>query len=1011
MAFNLAYATTYYSRASGPWTTSSTWSLTSGGTAISSGYPGAGDDVIIEGGYNVSIASSGVENLLAASVTIGSTTAGTLSYPNWNPGSTLTISGDLTIGGSSGSGTLTYSTWGLTITCSRLLKGSGTATMSNGLSQDFTFTGTFTLNSQFNQFRNFIVESSGNVTLSGNIETNGSISPAINAGGTLDLQTYTINIGGYKNFNIYGTLIVGGNSGGVGNSNFPSNFETLVIGSSSTVVYSYNGNQTIYPATYNNLTLSGGGVKSSTGIVSSLNLISGGSNYSCGATLNISGGGGSGASGTANENWDTPYEIQSVTLTSGGSGYTSAPTVSVNGNCGGSGASVTANIQSALTVNGVLTISNCTYTSNTNNLTLGGSASVIINPTATFNINGGTTNLNNRPVTFKSSASGTARLAQVVGTLSNATNVTVERYITASNNRAYRLLSPSLNTSGTIKANWQEGVNNPDAATNVPSGTANFGTHITGTTGNTDGFDVTQNNQPSLYTYTPGNTGTYTAVANTNVNTLSASTGYLLFVRGNRDNLNVLTATTNHSNTTLRTTGTLVTGTQNIATSTADNFVLIGNPYASPILWDATAGLYTGTNATNFENFITIWDPNVSTRGGYVTITSTGTITPPPTTTTNLTQDIQSGQAFFIRVKNGIVGTPNFVVAESNKSTTNNLNVFRPGLQEENLRANLFFTHTDNTRRVADGVVILYNNNNNAGLDGNDAIQMSNTDEDVAISQSGSLLSIESRPLADIGDTVLLNIARLREINYEWEFTATNFSTLGLTAYLQDNFTNTETIISLTGSTVIAFTVTSDVASKAANRFRIVYRPTVPLPVNINSIKAYQKQAGVQVEWIVSNEINLDKYEVEKSNSSFKFELLATVATKANSSTENSYAAFDAKPFSGTNFYRLKAIDKNGEFKYSEIVKVNFANVKSSISVYPNPTKGDQVFINVDNLPTGKYELRVTNTLGQELFKKSLFSNGNTNQQIINTMHWAKGMYNITLVGADTQLQQTIIKQ
>ncbi len=69
-------------------------------------------------------------------------------------------------------------------------------------------------------------------------------------------------------------------------------------------------------------------------------------------------------------------------------------------------------------------------------------------------------------------------------------------------------------------------------------------------------------------------------------------------------------------------------------------------------------------------------------------------------------------------------------------------------------------------------MVILYNNNYATAIDGNDAIQMSNTDEDVAISQSGRLLSIESRPLADIGDTVLLNVARLREINYEWEFTA-----------------------------------------------------------------------------------------------------------------------------------------------------------------------------------------------------------------------------------------------
>src|SRR3954451_25287104 len=125
-----ANATVYYSPASGPWTTSSTWSLSSGGAAISSGFPDAGDDVIIEGGYTVTIAASGVENVYAASVVIGgSSSSGTLSYPNGNPPSSLTITGDLTIGGSgaSAAGTLTYGSWGLTITCSRLLKGTGAA--------------------------------------------------------------------------------------------------------------------------------------------------------------------------------------------------------------------------------------------------------------------------------------------------------------------------------------------------------------------------------------------------------------------------------------------------------------------------------------------------------------------------------------------------------------------------------------------------------------------------------------------------------------------------------------------------------------------------------------------------------------------------------------------------------------------------------------------------------------------------------------------------------------------
>jgi hypothetical protein len=50
--------TTYYSIASGSWSATSTWSLTSNGAPISTGYPGMGDNVIIEGGKTVTISNS-----------------------------------------------------------------------------------------------------------------------------------------------------------------------------------------------------------------------------------------------------------------------------------------------------------------------------------------------------------------------------------------------------------------------------------------------------------------------------------------------------------------------------------------------------------------------------------------------------------------------------------------------------------------------------------------------------------------------------------------------------------------------------------------------------------------------------------------------------------------------------------------------------------------------------------------------------------------------------------------
>ena len=182
-----------------------------------------------------------------------------------------------------------------------------------------------------------------------------------------------------------------------------------------------------------------------------------------------------------------------------------------------------------------------------------------------------TLNLSGKSVTLKSNSAGTARIADLTnGTLSGATNVTMERYIklrtpgtgngVGNNGRAYRLVAPTVTTSGSIKDNWMEGGINTVIGTNV-NPLANFGTQITGNSGNGNGFDVTQTNQSSLYNAANGTTPIYTAVGSTS-GTLNALTGYFLYIRGDRsmDMQVPLAASMPTSHTTLRTTGTLTTG-------------------------------------------------------------------------------------------------------------------------------------------------------------------------------------------------------------------------------------------------------------------------------------------------------------------------------------------------------------------------------------------------------------------------------------------------------------------
>lgn len=607
----------------------------------------------------------------------------------------------------------------------------------------------------------------------------------------------------------------------------------------------------------------------------------------------------------------------------------------------------------------------------------------------------------NNNLHLRSTASNTARIAAGNGLGGYIYgDVTVERYISALGNRAYRLLTPGVTTITTIRDNWQEGVSNTQQNLNIPSPTPGYGTHITGsinpnslTAANAiaGGFDVTQNNQYSLY-YFNQNTQNWEPATNTNSDNLDAKKGYLLFVRGNRDNINTINTTTGNSNTILRARGTLLQGHQSF-TNLASNgdLSLVTNPFASPINWST---IYAGSNATNFENYITIWDPNIGTRGGFVTVNNINDVS---NNASNLTINIQSGQAFFIKTKPA-VNTPSFVIFETDKSTTNNLDVFRTGTQTERLKIQLRYT-ASGIDRNADGVLVKFANAFSNAVDENDAIQIANWDEDIAMVRAGKDLSIESRNLISDKDTIFLKIANLRSAQgtYRWVIQPEQFNAPGLEAFLEDNFTNTSTPISLTANTTINFTVTTNTSSTAANRFRIVFRTMAALPVNFITVAAVNKENKNYISWQVGEEVNIKHYVIERSADGRSFTNLSSIAAN----NLNTYAFVDDKPIIGaTNFYRIVAVGLEGRLTFSNVVKVNTHTTKQpTVEVYPNPVVNNVMQLSFSNMLADNYTITLYNANGQKIYQSAITINGSVNKVIPLSPAWASGIYKLVVVG------------
>lgn len=260
-----ANATTYYSIATGNWNANTTWSLTSGGSAVGSGiYPIAGDNAIIQGGFTVTLSTNGT----CASVQVGGTGTGILIFGST---SSLTFTtGNVTVNSGSKITSTTngnqphsfYISGNINCTGTWDMYGSNSVddinVFLNGTTQTITGNGTYGWNT-------LTVESSSTTTVSStNAQT---VYGNLNIAGTFNLGTSRFNrssSGG--TLTVSGKMILGSNTGGQTGSNFPVNYSTINL-ANGTVEYNYAGAQTVYSVpTYTNVTLSGSGAKTTSSV-------------------------------------------------------------------------------------------------------------------------------------------------------------------------------------------------------------------------------------------------------------------------------------------------------------------------------------------------------------------------------------------------------------------------------------------------------------------------------------------------------------------------------------------------------------------------------------------------------------------------------------------------------------------------------------------------------------------------------------------------------------------------
>ena len=180
------------------------------------------------------------------------------------------------------------------------------------------------------------------------------------------------------------------------------------------------------------------------------------------------------------------------------------------------------------------------------------------------------------------------------------------------------------------------------------------------------------------------------------------------------------------------------------------------------------------------------------------------------------------------------------------------------------------------------------------------------------------------------------------------------------------------------------------------------------LPVTWLSFTAEKLNSiAVVLKWNTVNEQNNDRFIVERSADAVHFTEVGTVKAGNNTSRAQEYNYADYKAISGTNYYRLKQVNKDGHSSYSAIAKVIFAENDIAWSIRPNPAVNASIIIARKEL--NNVHIQLSNASGKVVYNLQQAKLSAGGQITVPVKGLPKGMYILKLSSNESKGSEKLI--
>ena len=174
------------------------------------------------------------------------------------------------------------------------------------------------------------------------------------------------------------------------------------------------------------------------------------------------------------------------------------------------------------------------------------------------------------------------------------------------------------------------------------------------------------------------------------------------------------------------------------------------------------------------------------------------------------------------------------------------------------------------------------------------------------------------------------------------------------------------------------------------------------LPVSLLDFSGHRQSGDVMLNWTTQQEINSAFFDIER-NSDGNWETIGNVAARGNSNDISNYTYTDMNPQGSVLLYRLKQIDIDRNFKYSNIIRI-VTKGTTDITSYPNPFTS-QVNLSISSTINQQVTTSLYDAAGKKIRSeiKNLYA-GNNSFAITGLDKMTSGMYYLEIKDMNGEL-------